>query len=446
MEKRKRSVSLSFVLLRFACIMLGLLLFCAILWLAIMHLLQTTGFIYHGSLPNQQAEAMLLDHPETFTTPGEDFLSDYALFGADGTLLETNTDPKEAARLSEFLTKEPEDPHIIRYTYTDQSTILIHWVYQRDFTDPQLRKFLPPFEVFWWITLLLAFIFVLLLNILWLRRSLTSKLKLFRDISKKITSQELDFAIFPAGIREFDDALTAMDEMRCALYDSLTEQWRTQQQREAEISALAHDLKTPLTLIGGNAELLLCENLLEKQTRMLHTILENTLRARRYLSGLLDASSSTTEPRSPFDLSALLPDLARSMHPFAETKHISLHVENHLTGFYPLQKDHFFRALSNIVQNAMEHTPTGKQVSLIGRTSDTGWELLIYDEGMGFSPAALRHATERLWRDDPARQADGHNGIGLWFAAEVIRSHGGTLTLENRPRGGVVKILLNKSF
>ena len=47
-------------------------------------------------------------------------------------------------------------------------------------------------------------------------------------ISNKITSQELDFAIFPAGIREFDDALAAMDEMRRALYDSLTEQWRTQ--------------------------------------------------------------------------------------------------------------------------------------------------------------------------------------------------------------------------
>lgn len=444
MGKRKRSVSLSFVLLRFVCIILGLMLLCAVLWLAVMQLLQTNGFIYHGSLPNRQAEAMLLDQPETFTAPGEDFLSDYALFAADGSLLDTNTDPKEAERLSGFLTKEPDDPHIIRYTYADQSTILIHWVYQRDFTDPQLRKYLPPFEVLWWITLFLAFIFVLLLSVLLLRRSLTSKLKLFRDISKKITSQELSFAIFPAGIHEFDDALAAMDEMRRALYDSLTEQWRTQQQREAEISALAHDLKTPLTLIGGNAELLLCENLPENQNRMLHTILANTTRAHRYLSNLLDASAGNKEPRIPFDLSALLPDLTRSMEPFAGTKHISLHMDNHLTGFYPLQKDHFFRALSNVVQNALEHTPSGKQVSLIGRTSDTGWELLICDEGDGFSPAALHHATERLWRDDPARQTDGHNGIGLWFAAEVIRSHGGTLTLENRPQGGVVKIILNK--
>ena len=120
--------------------MLGLMLFCALLGLAIMQLLQTTGFIYHGSLPNRQAEAMLLDHPETFTTPGEDFLSDYALFAADGSLLETNTDSKEAGGLSCFLTKDSYEPHIIGYIYADQSTILIPWVYQRDFTDPQLRK------------------------------------------------------------------------------------------------------------------------------------------------------------------------------------------------------------------------------------------------------------------------------------------------------------------
>ena len=179
-------------------------------------------------------------------------------------------------------------------------------------------------------------------------------------------------------------------------------------------------LKTPLTLIGGNAELLLCENLPENQNHMLHTILENTTRAHRYLSGLLDASTGNKEPKIPFDLSALLPDLVRSMEPFARMKHISLHMDNHLTGFYPLQKDHFFPgSFQHCPKCAGTYSP-GKQVSLIGRTSDTGWELLIFDEGMGFSPAALRHATERLWRDDPARQADGHNGIGLWFAAEVV--------------------------
>ena len=60
-----------------------------------------------------------------------------------------------------------------------------------------------------------------------------------------------------AGIREYDQALEAMEHMREALYNSLSSQWAARQEREGEIGALAHDLKTPLTLIRGNGELLL---------------------------------------------------------------------------------------------------------------------------------------------------------------------------------------------
>lgn len=80
MEKRKRSVSLSFVLLWFACTMFLSMFFCLILWLATQTLLQHHGFIYHGSVPNQQVEEFLRDHPYTFTEPGDNFLSSYALF------------------------------------------------------------------------------------------------------------------------------------------------------------------------------------------------------------------------------------------------------------------------------------------------------------------------------------------------------------------------------
>ena len=110
MEKRKRSVSLSFILLCFACIMLGLMLFCALQsGSPIMQLLQTIGFIFcmvlYGKPAGKPILLLLSHNPETFTTPGEDFLSDYALFAADGSLLETNTDSKGAGRLSGFLTK-----------------------------------------------------------------------------------------------------------------------------------------------------------------------------------------------------------------------------------------------------------------------------------------------------------------------------------------------------
>ena len=59
-----------------------------------------------------------------------------------------------------------------------------------------------------------------------------------------------------AEIKEFDQALDAMDKKYQTLYSFLTSEWESQQQRDSEMAAFAHDLKTPITLIGGNTELL----------------------------------------------------------------------------------------------------------------------------------------------------------------------------------------------
>lgn len=126
---------------------------------------------------------------------------------------------------------------------------------------------------------------------MWLRRHLAAKLKLFSEVSEKVGAQELDFAIPHAGIREYDQALGAMEHMREALYSSLLSQWAAQQEREAEIAALAHDLKIPLTLVGGNAELLLDEELPESSRKMLETIAASNDRAKQYVASLLETSA-----------------------------------------------------------------------------------------------------------------------------------------------------------
>ncbi|UXZ08521.1 hypothetical protein F1B95_02785 [Clostridium perfringens] len=143
---------------------------------------------------------------------------------------------------------------------------------------------LPPFENLWWVTLCIAWILCLLFNTLWLRRRLATKLKLFSEVSEKVVAQELEFVIPHAGIREYDQALDAMEHMRKALYNSLSLQWaRGKEERESEIEALAHDLKTPLTLIGGNAELLLDEKLPDHSRKMVKTIISSSNRAKQYV-------------------------------------------------------------------------------------------------------------------------------------------------------------------
>lgn len=440
MAKRQYSVSLSFVLLRFAIVMLGCMFLCCLVWFLVMAYLQKIGVIYPGYVSNQQVEQMLDGEPKTFVSPGDDFLAKYALFDQNGEVLESNVEGKERETLAVSLQKDLDDIHISQHTYADGSTIVIHWHYRKEFSDPALRNILPPAEYLWWSTLGLGLVICLLFNTLWLRCHLAAKLKLFSEVSEKVGAQELDFVTPHAGIREYDSALDAMERMREALYSSLSSQWTAQQVREEEITALAHDLKTPLTLIGGNAELLLDEKLTESGRKMVEKIVASNNRAKQYVSSLLETSIGTDETFETICLPVLFDELCQSTIAIAEAKKVCLQTQNGLKGVVNIQKDHLLRAFSNVVQNAIEHTPVGGNVYLEGSMVGGGWQVTVQDEGSGFSRAALHHATERLWRDDAARAADGHNGLGLWFTAQVVKTHKGQLELHNCDSGGMVTI------
>ena len=149
MAKRQPSITLSFVLLRFTVLMLGCMLLCGLLWLVLITGLQTAGFIYHGSVSNQQAEEMLKDHPAVFAAPDENFLPEYALFDTEGAVLKTNTKGRELDSLREFFQTTLRICILSGYTYKDGSTLVLRWHYRREFTDPGLRALLPPFEYLW---------------------------------------------------------------------------------------------------------------------------------------------------------------------------------------------------------------------------------------------------------------------------------------------------------
>lgn len=420
--------------------MLGSMFLCCIIWLITLQLLQQNQIIYHGSMSNQQVEKMLAEKPQNFVPPDNNFLAKYALFDKSGKMLYSNIEGKELERLAVYLRENTNDIHTSQYTYSDGSTIVIHWNYRKEFVNPTLRSMLPPFEYLWWATLAIAWILCLIFNTLWLRHRLASKLKLFGEVSEKVAAQELEFEIPHAGIREYDQALDAMEHMRKALYNSLSLQWLAQQERQSEIEALAHDLKTPLTIIGGNAELLLEEKLPDDSRKMVKTIMSSSNRAKQYVVSLLETSIGMDEEFEKNRLSDILDELYQNNIPIAENKKVYLKKQNKLEGIANIQKDRLLRALGNIVQNAIEYTSAGRNVYLEGKMINGGWQIIVRDEGPGFSNAALQHATERLWRDDTARVKSEHNGLGLWFALQVVKTHAGQIKLQNYDSGGVVTL------
>ena len=126
MAKRQRSVSLSFVLLRFAIVMLGCMLLCFLAWYFVLVQFQNTGVTYQGAVSNQQVERMLAGEPKTFVSPGDDFLAEYALFGQNREVLESNVEGKKLEVLTGFLQEDTNSIHVARHTYADGSTVIIH--------------------------------------------------------------------------------------------------------------------------------------------------------------------------------------------------------------------------------------------------------------------------------------------------------------------------------
>ena len=418
--------------------MMACMLLCAVIWYMGLSYFESKGIVYPGHIGNHQVEQIIAQNQDTFVIPSDDFLAEYALFDQSGNLKISNVEGKKRTRLLERANNN--DVNTLKHSYKDGSYAIFGWHFRKEFSNPVLRASLPPFEYLWWATLAIACVLCWLLSALILRKKLVSKLQLFRDVSEKIGNQKLDFEVPSAGIKEFDQALDAMEQMRQALYCSLSSQWAAQQQRDAEMSALAHDLKTPITLIGGNAELLLEDELENDHRKMIETIFQSNNRAKQYVNSLLETSRGEDEPFEATSLNNFLDEVYQNAILIAKSKNINLNITNNLSGYVTMQKDHLMRAIGNVVQNAVEYTKYNGTVAITGSITENGWEIIISDEGPGFSKAAIEHATERLWRDDTSRTSANHNGLGLWFASQVVKNHSGQLSLSNSNNGGVVKI------
>ena len=123
-----------------------------------------------------------------------------------------------------------------------------------------------------------------------------------------------------------------------------------------------------------------------------------------------------------------------------ETFQIRLEAKVYVPAGIAIRNYYLCSVFSNLLDNAIEYTPSGGTVFLKGSMSEKSWQITVFDQGPGFTKEALAHGTKRLWRGDTGRRLDGHRGLGLWIAAQVIKNHSGELELNNWKRGGMVTV------
>lgn len=251
----------------------------------------------------------------------------------------------------------------------------------------------------------------------------------------KIQEQDLDFAAGKTNIAEIDRVLDAFDHMKLALKEALVKQWQDDKMRQDQLAALAHDLKTPLTIIRGDTELLLDLSLSDEQKECADYIETSAIQMQNYVQTLIEVTKSWESTRLNLqrgDVSSLLQETKSQISGLCAVNSITLHWN---CAQYPMviSADHDFliRALMNILSNAVEHTPQGGEITLEISQHEKMLSFVITDTGKGFSAEALKHGMEQFFMEDESRNSKFHYGIGLYVAASVAQKHGGRLVLEN---------------
>ena len=438
MAKRKLT-SLRSVLLRYLLLCGGGGALILVLWWGIFMQLINIGFLLPAVASAQACadarETVALMTADTFDPLQISDLCRWAVVQND-TVLQTNMNDRHLKIALNAFHGGSGNLVLMQYQYdvkmADGSFCLLQYDYALPYADPALRDTLPDFQTCY--ILLLAVLFLVWLG--WQThctvRTFAAETARLNAAVDAIAARQLEH-IDTDGmrIREFAATLQALQTMGRELTDSLQSQWRMEQQRTEQIAALAHDLKTPLAVIQGNADLLAEDDLTAAQHGQVDAILRGTDRARRYLAALRTAGEPPAAKKH-MDSHTLVQSLAQTACALCAPAGTTFCLEERWQGNLLAAESDLLRAAENLLDNAVRYTPRGGTVTLTTAAEAGLFLLRVTDTGPGFTPEALAKAGEMLYTD-AARSDAAHQGLGLYFARKVAQSHGGVLVLSNLP-------------
>ena len=207
-----------------------------------------------------------------------------------------------------------------------------------------------------------------------------------------------------------------------------------QSERERFLASVAHELKTPLTVLRANLEGLATGELPATPARWT-TLLREVQRLTRLVNDLLLIetlqSSPTALHRASYRLDVQIEEIVLKFGPLADLQHISL-VGTGEPVEVEADRDRIDQVLTNLVDNALRHTPQGGRMAITWRGLPEGVECCVDDSGPGIPVAQHTLVTRPFYRDPRSSGV----GLGLAVAVALLQAHGGSLAIGNSPWGG----------
>lgn len=221
--------------------------------------------------------------------------------------------------------------------------------------------------------------------------------------------------------------------------------------RKQMTADIAHELRTPLSLILGHAEAV-HDGVLPPTKENFEIIREEAVRLEHLVDdlrtlSLADAGELSILPQ-PIEPDRLLREVTSLYQYQAQKKNISLELDGAIGATPPLptlevDPGRMTQVLTNILDNALRHTPEGGRIVLSARQRGGRVELAVQDSGPGLPKEETERIFERFYRADASRRRDeGGSGLGLAIAKSIVQAHNGQIWAESEPGKGL-KIIIS---
>jgi two-component system OmpR family sensor kinase len=273
-----------------------------------------------------------------------------------------------------------------------------------------------------------------------LRRGLRP-LERMAHTASRISAGDLSQRVSPAsGSSEVGQLGRALNTMLGGIEEAFAEREATEQKLRQFLADASHELRTPLTSIQGFAELFRVSG--EPAQVDLPTILRRIEEESARMKVLVDdllllARLDEHRPleRKPVDLAVLTADACTDAVATDPERPMSLDAPAPVV--VDADEAHLRQAVSNLLTNALRHTPPGTPLEVACHSRDGGAVVTVRDHGAGLDAESLPHVFDRFWQGDKARVGAGA-GLGLSIVSAVAAEHGGAASAANAADGGAV--------
>jgi signal transduction histidine kinase len=283
-----------------------------------------------------------------------------------------------------------------------------------------------------------ALILSLLLGIL-LSRALTRPIRELTTATQAVAEGDLGRTVLVRSKDELGQLATAFNRMSAELA-------RAQDLRRQMTADIAHELRTPLSVILGHvdalAEGVLPANaetfdVIRDETSQLGRLVEDLRTLSRADAGELTLNLQTIQPQT------LLERAIAAQRPFAVEKQIELKLDaDPDKPQVTADAERMAQVLGNLLSNALRYTPEGGMITFFTAAVEDGVEMRVTDSGPGIEPEELPHVFNRFYRGDKSRQREtGGSGLGLAIAKSIVELHGGRIWAESEPGQGAAFVV-----